>query len=56
MHLQMVAQLVEVWLDRCIAGVLIKNWTSVNPNGVPLLGAIGTCYEWDQEKIDLLAQ
>jgi hypothetical protein len=57
MHLQMVMQIVTAWPERCIAGVQIKN-AFLNPSdtGVPMLLAVGTCDEWDQEKKDLLNQ
>jgi hypothetical protein len=53
----MVWQIINAWPDRCIAGVQIKNG-SLNPPdaSVPMLIAIGTCFEWDQEKVDLLNQ
>jgi hypothetical protein len=57
MHLQMVLQLVGAYPERCIAGVQVKNGF-LNPPavGVPMLLAVGTCDEWDQEKKDLLNQ
>jgi hypothetical protein len=56
MHLLMVARLVEAFPERCLAGVLVKNWTAFKANEVSILAAIGTCMEWDQEKLDLLNQ
>jgi len=56
-HLEMVKQLVDAWPERCIAGVQVKNgMLNQQSTRVPILSAIGTCYEWDQEKIDLLQQ
>ncbi len=57
MHLQMVWQLINACPDRCIAGVQIKNGILNPPDTrVPMLIAIGTCMEWDQEEKDLLNQ
>ena len=57
MHLLMVMQIVKARPKRCIAAVQIKN-AFLNPPdaGVPMLWAVGTCDEWDQEKKDLLNQ
>ena len=57
MHLQMVMHIVKARPERCIAAVQIKN-AFLNPPdpGVPMLLAVGTCDEWDQEKKDLLNQ
>ena len=57
-HLQMVKRLVEAAPEQCIAAIQIKNGRMDigAVTSVPVLTTIGTCYEWDQEKADLLAQ
>ena len=57
MHIQMVLQIAKARPERCIAAVQIK-YGLLNPpdTGVPMLLAVGTCDEWDQEKKDLLNQ
>jgi hypothetical protein len=57
MHLQMVMQILKARPERCIAGIQVKN-AILNPpaTGVPMLLAIGTTCEWDQEKVDMLNQ
>ena len=56
-HLGMVKQLVNAWPERCLAAIQIKGgYLDLQSTGVPVLTAIGTCDEWDQEKKDLLNQ
>lgn len=56
-HILMVRRIVAARPERCIAGIQIKNGTAEPPaEGVPMLLAIGTCDEWDQEKKDMLEQ
>lgn len=56
-HLGMVKQIVNAWPERCIAAVQIKGgYLDIQSTSVPILTAIGTCDEWDQEKKDLLNQ
>jgi len=57
MHVLMVRRIVAARPDRCIAGIQIKNGSTEPPAAtVPMLLAIGTCDEWDQETKDLLEQ
>lgn len=57
MHILMVRRIIAARPERCIAGIQIKNGSADPPaEGVPILLAIGTCDEWDQEKKDLLEQ
>ena len=56
-HLGMVKQIVNAWPERCIAAVQIKGgYLDIQSTSVPILTAIGTCDEWDQEKKDMLNQ
>lgn len=56
-HLGMVKQLVNDWPERCIAAVQIKGgYLDIESTSVPVLSAIGTCDEWDQERKDMLNQ
>ena len=56
-HLGMVKQIVNAWPERCIAAIQIKGgYLDIQSNSVPILTAIGTCDEWDQEKKDMLNQ
>ena len=56
-HLGMVKQLVNAWPERCIAAVQIKGgYLDIQSIRVPVLSAIGTCDEWDQQKKDMLNQ
>jgi hypothetical protein len=56
-HLGMVKQLVNAWPERCLAAIQVKGgYLDLQSTGVPVLSAIGTCDEWDQEKKDLLNQ
>ena len=56
-HLGMVKQIVNAWPERCIAAVQIKGgYLDIQSTSVPILSAIGTCDEWDQEKKDMLNQ
>ena len=57
-HLQMVKRLVDAAPEQCIAAIQIKNGRmdiGFRTN-VPVLTMIGTSYEWDQAKADLLVQ
>jgi len=57
MHLLMVRRVIKARPERCIAGIQIKNGSVEPPaEGVPMLLAVGTCDEWDQERKDLLEQ
>jgi len=57
-HLQMVKRLVDAAPEQCIAAIQIKNGRMDIGfrTTVPVLTMIGTSYEWDQAKTDLLVQ
>ena len=53
-HLLMVDQLLDGAPARCIAGIYVKNAHYFCQNRVtPILVAVGTAQEWDQDKIDI---
>jgi len=53
-HLLMVDQLLDGAPDRCIAGIYVKNAHYFCKNRTtPILVAVGTAQEWDQDKIDI---
>ena len=53
-HLLMVDHLLDGAPDRCIAGIYVKNAHYFCKNrSTPILVAVGTAQEWDQDKIDI---
>ena len=53
-HLLMVDQLLDSAPSRCIAGIYVKNAHYFCQNReTPILVAVGTAQEWDQDKIDI---
>lgn len=56
-HLLMVDQLLDGAPARCIAGIYVKNAHYFAKNRTtPILVAVGTAQEWDQEKADILTR
>jgi len=56
-HLLMVDQLLDAAPNRCIAGIYVKNAHYFCKNRTtPILVAVGTSQEWDQNKIDIRAR